>query len=282
MTSTNIGELKNEMKRIRALLEDTIIHRDQLRLDYWSLVERVASYLEVPEYPALLGQVTITPQNHTTYLDRSFVATVAGVSEIVTSLPDVYVMVSKAFDVQGDEIDERMWIDAMRALISDPRFPPSDRLRMARDLYYTSDRYDAMLSTYFDIPADSLSQSIGAGKMIAFCTGCGLEHQIEVGRRLSFDAVLFARCPDCKARDAGAEALKRTPLADMSYDEYLLTEHWRITREAALERAGWRCSLCNSPWNLQVHHRNYDRLGEELPTDLLVLCAGCHRRHHGK
>lgn len=282
MTSTNIGELKNEMKRLKAYLEDMIINRDLLRLDYWSLVSHVASYLEVPEYPSLLGQVTITPQNRMMDLERAFVATVAGASNLVTSLPDVYVMVSHAFDAQGDDLDVDMWIDAMRALISDPRFPASDRLRMARDLYYVSDRYDAMLSAYFEMPAESLAQVIGRGKAVAFCTGCALEHQIEVSKRVPLGDVLFERCPDCKARDAGAEILRRRPFEWASYEEYLLSDHWKHTRQAAIERAGWRCMLCDSAYNLQVHHRNYDRLGEELPTDLLVLCAGCHKKHHGK
>jgi hypothetical protein len=27
----------------------------------------------------------------------------------------------------------------------------------------------------------------------------------------------------------------------------------------------------------QVHHVTYDRLGDEAPTDLLAVCAKCHR-----
>ena len=63
----------------------------------------------------------------------------------------------------------------------------------------------------------------------------------------------------------------------MTYGEYLQTEHWQETRAAALKRAGGRCALCpreNAP--LQVHHRTYERLGEELQEDLVVLCDECH------
>jgi hypothetical protein len=61
---------------------------------------------------------------------------------------------------------------------------------------------------------------------------------------------------------------------------YLRSEHWRETRAAALERAEHRCQVCNSAKQLDVHHRTYERLGEERPADLTVLCRTCHDRHH--
>lgn len=30
---------------------------------------------------------------------------------------------------------------------------------------------------------------------------------------------------------------------------------------------------------LHVHHRTYERLGEELPEDLVVLCEVCHEAY---
>ena len=29
-----------------------------------------------------------------------------------------------------------------------------------------------------------------------------------------------------------------------------------------------------------MHHRSYERLGAELPADLIALCAACHRGAH--
>lgn len=59
--------------------------------------------------------------------------------------------------------------------------------------------------------------------------------------------------------------------------EYLQSDHWKRTREAALQRADHRCQVCNSSWEtLDVHHRTYERVGHELPEDLLVLCRTCH------
>jgi len=61
-----------------------------------------------------------------------------------------------------------------------------------------------------------------------------------------------------------------------SYQEYLQSPHWQETRKRALERAGNHCSVCRNTQNLNVHHNNYDRIGKELDTDLIVLCEKCH------
>jgi 5-methylcytosine-specific restriction endonuclease McrA len=65
----------------------------------------------------------------------------------------------------------------------------------------------------------------------------------------------------------------------LTYAEYLRTPHWRSLRAWAIERAGGKCQLCGSRKDLEVHHNCYDRLGAELPSDLVVLCDDCHTRH---
>jgi 5-methylcytosine-specific restriction endonuclease McrA len=74
---------------------------------------------------------------------------------------------------------------------------------------------------------------------------------------------------------------QRQPDRRIEYGTYILSPEWKRKRQWALEFWGNRCSLCNSPENLQVHHRTYERLGDEAITDLIVLCDGCHKRHHG-
>lgn len=66
------------------------------------------------------------------------------------------------------------------------------------------------------------------------------------------------------------------------YAHYLLSDHWRSTREWALERAHHCCQICKSDDRVEVHHNTYDRIGHELPGDLVALCHECHGRHHGK
>lgn len=64
------------------------------------------------------------------------------------------------------------------------------------------------------------------------------------------------------------------------YDDYLKSEEWIEKRDAALEAAGHRCQLCNSKNSLNVHHRTYENVYNEKPSDLIVLCRKCHKIFH--
>ncbi len=63
----------------------------------------------------------------------------------------------------------------------------------------------------------------------------------------------------------------------------------RITRLYSLRLAGFQCqhiypdgSRCPTKTGLQVHHLSYAREGDELESDLQVLCDFHHRRNkHG-
>jgi hypothetical protein len=68
------------------------------------------------------------------------------------------------------------------------------------------------------------------------------------------------------------------PVSD--YRAYLRSDAWKERRSRAVERAGGRCAVCNARGPLEVHHRRYDRVGRELPEDLLVLCRDCHDVFH--
>src|SRR5262249_45311509 len=64
------------------------------------------------------------------------------------------------------------------------------------------------------------------------------------------------------------------PMSDT--DPYYSSAAWRHIRAACLARDGYRCRLCNSPDDLQAHHRTYERFGREALHDLTTLCASCH------
>lgn len=73
-----------------------------------------------------------------------------------------------------------------------------------------------------------------------------------------------------------AAALRRDELQQMPYADYLRTPEWERTRLAALERAQHSCALdVTHTEGVEVQHRSKDRLGAELPADLVVLCASC-------
>lgn len=70
---------------------------------------------------------------------------------------------------------------------------------------------------------------------------------------------------------------------ELDYHEYIKSPEWREKAEDAKHKAGWRCQLCNREGDsstLHAHHRTYERLGEELPEDITILCSKCHAKFH--
>jgi 5-methylcytosine-specific restriction endonuclease McrA len=131
------------------------------------------------------------------------------------------------------------------------------------------------------------------------CPGCG-DH-VPVGSRGELKELrhpggyrrLNNRCDRCRERDqAGNSARWREEQArqrerdhqmrTMPYRDYLLTPEWAERRKAALKRARYACQVCNRQRPLHVHHRTYERRGDELSADLIVLCDECHALYHGK
>lgn len=70
-------------------------------------------------------------------------------------------------------------------------------------------------------------------------------------------------------------------LKTMPYAEYLRTPEWQERRKARLKAAWYACQVCNARNTmLNVHHRTYERRGEEYARDLIVLCENCHHMFH--
>jgi 5-methylcytosine-specific restriction endonuclease McrA len=62
----------------------------------------------------------------------------------------------------------------------------------------------------------------------------------------------------------------------VNYKAYLRTPAWRSLADQAKERDRYRCRLCGSRDELEVHHRTYARIGHEDIDDLVTLCHRCH------
>ena len=81
--------------------------------------------------------------------------------------------------------------------------------------------------------------------------------------------------------DRRAHPVRPRDLRVMPYEDYLQTPHWKHRREDKLRAAGRRCQVCNrGSRTLDVHHRTYERRGQELDEDLIVLCRECHDIFH--
>lgn len=66
------------------------------------------------------------------------------------------------------------------------------------------------------------------------------------------------------------------------YSEYIVSPAWKNKADAAKQRAGYRCQVCNRHKNeviLDAHHRTYERLGHERDEDITVLCRECHEMY---
>ena len=64
-----------------------------------------------------------------------------------------------------------------------------------------------------------------------------------------------------------------------SYKDYLETNHWKKIREYVKYKRKC-CKKCQTKERLEVHHKTYERLGNELLKDLVLLCRTCHQLTH--
>lgn len=64
-----------------------------------------------------------------------------------------------------------------------------------------------------------------------------------------------------------------------SYNAYVASAAWHVLRELALVRDDRRCRACDSPDDLEVHHRRYPPFGRwdlDAVAALTTLCGDCH------
>lgn len=69
-----------------------------------------------------------------------------------------------------------------------------------------------------------------------------------------------------------------TTLGQRRYRRYLALPEWQARRRMFLA-AHPACADCGVTAT-QVHHRSYERVGDERDDDLEGLCGGCHRARH--
>ncbi len=64
----------------------------------------------------------------------------------------------------------------------------------------------------------------------------------------------------------------------LEYIEYIRSDKWQARCARLYAKRGRICEMCGrSDRALEVHHKNYDRLGCELDDDLLIVCRDeCH------
>lgn len=71
----------------------------------------------------------------------------------------------------------------------------------------------------------------------------------------------------------------------IDYKNYLSSPEWKAKKLSILKRDDYKCRSCGSNILLHVHHITYKRIGKERLSDLVTVCANCHKElhdYHGK
>ena len=77
------------------------------------------------------------------------------------------------------------------------------------------------------------------------------------------------------------EKYRKSSCERVKYADYIQSESWRRVRRLALKRDGYVCQQCGTGKNLEVHHINYEHLGQEGELeDVITLCRKCHAKVH--
>lgn len=69
------------------------------------------------------------------------------------------------------------------------------------------------------------------------------------------------------------------------YRKYLKSKKWRSFSGRIKAQRNHTCEICGVKkmgLDLHTHHLTYDRLFDELPEDVQILCNMCHKKVHGK
>ena len=61
-----------------------------------------------------------------------------------------------------------------------------------------------------------------------------------------------------------------------SYAKYIRSDEWEFKRKQRIKKDGGKCKNCGRKFDLEVHHKNYNTLGNEDLSDLITLCKECH------
>lgn len=149
------------------------------------------------------------------------------------------------------------------------------------------------IAQFYKVHVNSLLKLLHPVSITVACRICGNHRDLIIKSRAEYDSwksLGFSGgvCEECDQRIKQQEEAKLKAarellfqLKTMPYAEYLKTEHWQEVRKRMLKRAGGRCQVCNRAGvSLHVHHRTYERRGQEEYGDLIVLCADCHRTFH--
>jgi 5-methylcytosine-specific restriction endonuclease McrA len=169
----------------------------------------------------------------------------------------------------------------------------SDLKDLVGDLYWNQSVEPKTLVAAFGLTPHNVMLCVAHDRRQTLCALCFkaiVIHCVDLADGARVDAMTIL-CPECApgvlddARTAmlarrAAYASYLAALKAMPYRDYLKSGHWFAVRERTVERDGRACRICSSTERLNVHHRTYERRGEEALEDTITLCQPCHQLFH--
>lgn len=171
------------------------------------------------------------------------------------------------------------------------------RDEVIQQVYWSEEITSTEIAEIFGLQLNAIAKIAAVGYSTKIpCNQCKQPKIVSVTSKSHFKNLQRDRksyiCKDCKSEQAqesderykeyARHARERMEeLHVMPYKQYLQSPEWQQRRKDQLRRANYRCQVCNySDTVLDVHHRTYERRGNENQRDLIVLCRNCHSIFH--
>lgn len=210
-------------------------------------------------------------------------------------LEEARASVDNAYHILHEARDERL--QALYTIALQTEGNVELRNASIRELYWSPDINTKMLKEAFGLRQNDITLIAVKDHVMTFtCPECNQEvsrpitskTQLKTYQQDDSMGRLYRRCDECtQKRDQSfqdkqdARQRRLYELRTMPYQAYLQTPEWEETRKTHLRRARHRCQVCNAGnTQLNVHHRTYERRGNEETRDLIVLCRECHYIFH--
>ena len=98
------------------------------------------------------------------------------------------------------------------------------------------------------------------------CEHCGIVHSFngDCAKALAMDRSRRLSCEELRER----------------YEAYMRSGHWSRKKRLLMAPRKYTCERCGAKAK-DVHHKTYERFGNERYADLEALCRACHNKEHG-
>ncbi|MFH1635026.1 MAG: hypothetical protein ABIG63_13610 [Chloroflexota bacterium] len=98
-----------------------------------------------------------------------------------------------------------------------------------------------------------------------------------------FDDTISEQWLAARNNDIQAKLRKEKSERHLEYERYIReSDDWWAIRTKVMTRDDHLCQGCLEEAAIEVHHKNYLHLYDEILFDLVAVCTKCHTKIHGK